>query len=97
MIDFDRMGGLYDQDLVLWTEEQARELRVAANAGWNAPIDWENVAEEIESLGKSERRTLASHIAERDRASVEAAGIAERLNLYAGGAKQSDARGARSR
>ena len=56
------MGSLYDQDLVLWTEEQARELRVAANAGWNAPVDWENMAEEIESLGKSERRSLASHI-----------------------------------
>ena len=49
MVDCDLMSGLYDQDLVLWTEEQARELRVAANAGWNAPIDWENVAEEIES------------------------------------------------
>jgi hypothetical protein len=56
------MGSLYDQDLVLWTEEQARALRVAAGAGWSAPIDWENVAEEIESLGKSERRALASHI-----------------------------------
>jgi Domain of unknown function DUF29 len=57
------MGNLYDQDLVLWSEEQARALRTAAGAGWNAPIDWENVAEEIESLGKSERRALASHIA----------------------------------
>jgi hypothetical protein len=63
MLDYGLMGGLYDQDLVLWTEEQARELRVAANAGWNVPIDWENVAEEIESLGRSERRALASHIA----------------------------------
>jgi hypothetical protein len=57
------MGNLYDQDLVLWTEEQARALRTAANAGWNAPIDWENVAEEIESLGRSERHALASHVA----------------------------------
>ena len=57
------MGSLYDQDLVLWSEEQARELRAAANAGWNAPIDWENVAEEIESLGRSERHALASHLA----------------------------------
>lgn len=57
------MGSLYDQDLVRWSEEQARALREAANAGWNAPIDWQNVAEEIESLGKSERRALASHIA----------------------------------
>lgn len=57
------MGSMYDQDLVLWSEEQARALRAAANAGWNAPIDWENVAEEIESLGRSDRRALASHIA----------------------------------
>src|SRR3954451_337525 len=57
------MGSLYDQDLMLWSEEQARMLRAAADAGWNAPIDWVNVAEEIESLGKSERRALASHIA----------------------------------
>jgi len=54
---------MYDQDLVRWSEEQARALREAANAGWNAPIDWENVAEEIESLGRSDRRALASHIA----------------------------------
>jgi hypothetical protein len=57
------MGDLYDQDLVLWSEEQGRALRAAAGAGWNAPIDWANVAEEIESLGRSERRALASHIA----------------------------------
>jgi hypothetical protein len=56
------MSGLYDQDLRLWSEEQARMLRAAADAGWNAPIDWVNVAEEIESLGRSERHALASHI-----------------------------------
>jgi len=47
---------------VLWSEQQARELRAAAGAGWNVPIDWENVAEEIESLGRSERHALSSHI-----------------------------------
>ena len=57
------MGSMYDQDLVRWSEEQARALREAAHAGWNAPIDWEHVAEEIESLGRSDRRALASHIA----------------------------------
>jgi hypothetical protein len=56
------MDGLYDHDLVLWSEAQARALRAAADAGWNAPIDWENVAEEIERLGRSERLALASHI-----------------------------------
>src|SRR5580704_19078610 len=57
------MGSMYDQDLVRWSEEQARALRAAANTGWNAPIDWENVAEEIESFGRSDRRSLGCHIA----------------------------------
>lgn len=62
VLSFLPMASLYDQDLVRWSEEQARELRAAASAGWNAPIDWDNVAEEIESLGRSERHSLASHI-----------------------------------
>src|SRR5262252_9356703 len=57
------MGNRYDEDLVLWAEEQGRALRAAARAGWNAPIDWENVAEEIETFGRSERHALASRIA----------------------------------
>jgi hypothetical protein len=56
------MGSTYDQDLVRWSEEQARALREAASAGWNTSIDWENIAEEIESLGRADRRALASHI-----------------------------------
>ena len=52
----------YDADLTLWAESQARALRDAGHAGTNLPIDWENVAEEIESLGKSQARELASRI-----------------------------------
>jgi hypothetical protein len=52
----------YDSDLVLWAEDQARALRNAGHAGTNLPIDWENVAEEIEALGKSQGRELASRI-----------------------------------
>jgi Domain of unknown function DUF29 len=52
----------YDGDLVLWAEDQARALRDAAQARINLPIDWENVAEEIESLGKLQGRELASRI-----------------------------------
>jgi hypothetical protein len=52
----------YDSDLVLWTESQARALRDAGHAGTNLPIDWENVAEEIEALGKSQARELASRL-----------------------------------
>ncbi len=56
------MGDLYHTDLVLWSARQAQALRSAARERSNAPVDWENVAEEIESLGASERRTLASHV-----------------------------------
>jgi len=56
------MKSLYDSDLVAWSVEQARALREAGRRRVNLPIDWENVAEEIESLGKSERRTLGSRI-----------------------------------
>jgi hypothetical protein len=52
----------YDTDLLLWSEEQALALRAAAREGSNAPIDWEHVAAEIESLGIAESRAPASHI-----------------------------------
>jgi hypothetical protein len=52
----------YDADLALWAEDQARALRSAAHARINLPIDWQNVAEEIEALGKSQARELASRI-----------------------------------
>jgi hypothetical protein len=51
---------LYERDFVLWTEQQAALLRRAKAS--NLPLDWENLAEEIESLGKSDRRELASQI-----------------------------------
>jgi hypothetical protein len=55
-----KIGTLYDQDFFLWTEEQAAALRRAKSS--NLPLDWENLAEEIESLGKSDRRELKSQI-----------------------------------
>ena len=51
---------LYDQDFYLWTQEQAAALRHAKTS--NLPLDWENLAEEIESLGKSQRAELSSQI-----------------------------------
>lgn len=50
----------YDTDFLAWTEEQARLLREAARERINTPIDWENVAEEIESMGRSELRAVES-------------------------------------
>ena len=52
------MGG-YDIDFHAWAFVQAHALRRrAANE-----IDWEHVAEELESLGRSERNRLRSHSA----------------------------------
>lgn len=53
----------YDTDLLLWSERQAALLRrAAAGERVNDQVDWENVAEEIESLGKSDRRELTNRI-----------------------------------
>ncbi len=53
----------YDTDTVLWSERQADLLRrLAAGAQVNKQVDWENVAEEIDSVGKAQRIALASHV-----------------------------------
>jgi Domain of unknown function DUF29 len=59
-MDMAKPSALYDEDFVRWTEEQAAALRSAK--GSNLPLDWENLAEEIESLGKSDRRELRSQV-----------------------------------
>ena len=48
----------YDEEFYAWTAEQARLLR----AGEWAAIDAENLAEEIESMGRSDRRELNSRL-----------------------------------
>lgn len=53
---------LYEEDFVRWTEQQSRALREAARLGTNVPLDWENLAEEVESLGRSQRHELRSRI-----------------------------------
>jgi Domain of unknown function DUF29 len=53
---------LYEEDFFLWSKDQAEVLRAAARGTTSQPIDWENVAEEIESLGISQRSELKSQI-----------------------------------
>jgi hypothetical protein len=53
---------LYDEDFFAWTRQQAKALRAAARSRTTQPLDWKNLAEEIESLGKSDRRELRSQI-----------------------------------
>jgi hypothetical protein len=51
---------LYETDIVTWSERQVAELRrLAATAPSNA-IDWDNVIEEIECVGRSELVTVES-------------------------------------
>jgi hypothetical protein len=50
-----------EDDYFLWLQEQVASLREVARTS-NAPVDWDGLIEEIEDLGKSERRTLRSHI-----------------------------------
>ena len=58
------MDALYDIDLVQWSEHQVALLRsLAAGEPINESPDWQNIAEEIEALGKSQARELASRIA----------------------------------
>jgi hypothetical protein len=58
------MDELYDADLVSWSRQQAELLRRRADGyGVNdGRIDWPNLAEEIDSLGRAEERELASRI-----------------------------------
>ena len=53
---------LYDEDFVAWAEQQAEALRSAGRGGTNQPLDWDNLAEEIDSLARSDRRALRNQI-----------------------------------
>jgi Domain of unknown function DUF29 len=48
----------YDEDFFAWTQEQARLLR----AGDTVDVDVENLAEEIESVGRSDRREIRNRL-----------------------------------
>jgi hypothetical protein len=50
---------LYERDILAWSIEQATLLR--ARAGGNA-LDWDNLAEEIEDVGKSVYHGCASQV-----------------------------------
>ena len=72
MPDDTKTIGQYDEDYYVWALTQAHALRSAgaalADARANAwpstlsGLDWENLAEEIESLGRRDRRELGSRI-----------------------------------
>src|SRR5262245_15077973 len=53
-----RNGGLYDTDFYAWTQEQAALLRDQRAQA----LDYANLAEEVESLGKSQQQALESRL-----------------------------------
>ena len=52
---------LYEQDFYAWTQDQAARLR---NLTGDNRLDTAHLAEEVEDLGKSDKRALESHLTE---------------------------------
>jgi Domain of unknown function DUF29 len=53
---------LYQTDYYAWTKQQAAELRAMAAARVDSKLDLENLAEEVESLGRSDLNTVRSQV-----------------------------------
>lgn len=50
--------GLYDRDVLIWSEQQAELLRrLAAGERVNDAVDWANVIEEVQDVGQSQLRS----------------------------------------
>jgi hypothetical protein len=60
---FSEPQSLYDCDFFTWTQQQAALLRRAAAGEPTSDLDLQNLAEEIESLGKRDHRALAGQLA----------------------------------
>ena len=56
------MSDLYEDDIVLWSERQSALLRrrAAGELVNDRELDWQNIAEEIESVGRSELHAVES-------------------------------------
>ncbi len=53
--------GLYDRDIVVWSEQQADLLRrLAAGERVNADVDWVNLIDEVADVGRSELNACES-------------------------------------
>ena len=53
---------LYQTDYYAWTKDQAAKLRALPAARVNSTLDLENLAEEVESLGRSDLNTVRSQV-----------------------------------
>lgn len=53
-----KQSPLYERDFHAWSEDQSRLLEARTSAG----LDWDNLAEEIRTLGRSERSEIRSRL-----------------------------------
>lgn len=60
------MASLYETDFYAWTQEQSDKLRRLLTTRTNLDLDIENIAEEIDSMGRSNRHQLVNRLAELD-------------------------------
>jgi len=57
------MTDLYEEDVLLWSEQQAALLRrLAAGERVNEQIDWANVIDEVESVGSEQLHAVESFL-----------------------------------
>lgn len=73
------MSDLYDTDILLWSEQQASLLRrrEAGQLVNDAAVDWRNIAEEIEDVGRSELHAVESLLTQALRHMLKAQAWAE--------------------
>lgn len=57
-----RKDDLYRRDFYAWTRQQAAALRRLADTRPNVGLDAENLIEEVEGLGRTERRAVTSQL-----------------------------------
>ena len=60
------MASQYETDFHAWTQDQSAKLRRLLAERANLDLDFENIAEEIDSLGRSNRRQLINRLEELD-------------------------------
>ncbi len=68
----------YDTDILIWSERQAELLRrrAAGELINEADLDWSNIAEEVESVGRSQLSTVQSLLRQALIARAEGRGVA---------------------
>ena len=54
----EQASNLYERDFLAWIDEQGQALK----ARQVAALDWDNLVEEIESMGRSQRNELKSRL-----------------------------------